>query len=77
MSGWKLRAQQLLAAGVSPAAIAERIGVGRWSIERVRRGMRDPAGASEDLPPGLGGRWSIGGGEGDCYPDPLVMSREE
>ena len=41
----------LLAQGLSCAVIAERLGVTRWSVERVRRGMQEPARTCEDLTP--------------------------
>ena len=48
---WHSRVPPLLAQGLSCVVIAERLGVGRWSVERVRRGMQEPARACEDLPP--------------------------
>ena len=48
---WHLRVPPLLAQGLSCAVIAERLGVARCSVERVRRGMQAPARAFEDLPP--------------------------
>ena len=48
---WHLRVPPLLAQGLSCAVIAERLGVARCSVERVRRGMQAPAWAFEDLPP--------------------------
>lgn len=48
---WKVRALALLAQGVDPASIGERLGVARWSVQRVRRGMEASAGTLEDLPP--------------------------
>ena len=41
----------MLAQGLSCAVIAERLGVARCSVERVRRNMQTPAPAFEDLPP--------------------------
>ena len=48
---WHSRVPPLLSQGLSCAAIAERLGVARCSVERVRRGMQAPAQAFEDLPP--------------------------
>ena len=48
---WYSRVAPLLAKGLSCAVIAERLGVARCSVERVRRGMQTPAPAFEDLPP--------------------------
>ena len=48
---WQSRVPPLLAQGLSCVAIAERLGLTRWSIERVRRRMQEPARAVEDLPP--------------------------
>ena len=48
---WHSRVPPLLAQGLSCAVIAERLGVARCSVERVRRGMQAPAWAFEDLPP--------------------------
>ena len=50
-SNWHSRVPPLLAQGLSCAVIAERLGVARCSVERVRRGMQAPAPAFEDLPP--------------------------
>jgi hypothetical protein len=48
---WQSRVAPLLAEGLSPAVIAERLGVARCSVERVRRGMQTPAWSFENLPP--------------------------
>src|SRR4051812_18938217 len=40
---WHSRVAPLLAQGLSCAVIAERLGVARCSVERVRRGMQTPA----------------------------------
>lgn len=48
---WHSRVARLLAQGLSCAVIAERLGVARCSVERVRRNMQTPAPAFEDLPP--------------------------
>jgi hypothetical protein len=48
---WHSRVAPLLAEGLSCAVIAERLGVARCSVERVRRGMQAPVQAFEDLPP--------------------------
>jgi hypothetical protein len=42
---WKVRALVLLAQGVRPASVAERMGLSVWSIQRVRRG--DAAGGGQ------------------------------
>jgi DNA-binding transcriptional regulator LsrR (DeoR family) len=48
---WQARVAALLAQGLSPVVIAERLGVSRFSVQRVRRGMQEPARKIEDLPP--------------------------
>ena len=48
---WHSRVPPMLAQGLSCAVIAERLGVARCSVDRVRRGMQVPAPVFEDLPP--------------------------
>jgi hypothetical protein len=48
---WHSRVLPLLAQGLGCAVIAERLGVARCSVERVRRGMQAPARGFEDPPP--------------------------